>query len=266
MANLFFSLHILSGGGVRKRMIRKAESDNCLSKARTKTAIEFYRLCIWGLSFRHDWAPHGEASAKVLSETWIDKMQRFFVIYTNSQEPTYVFKDEDFTCCVETLPTSAMTETASEVPQARGWLVRSLRPVLHGAAYLYEVRFFKAIDWSMKQEQNHVTIFVLFRSRALTSCVCGRSLEWLQVRGDDPGENPDSHCPRQAATSSGVTTLFAQFKTKTTNTQTPKHPPEPGLPRHNCCHATIGVTTLLRPRGNTQQNAPPKYSSNTSVL
>ena len=65
--------------------------------------------------------------AKILSETWIDKMQWFFGICANSQDPAYMFKEQDFTSYVEPRAFAAMMKRASESTQARGILVRNLR-------------------------------------------------------------------------------------------------------------------------------------------
>ena len=99
-----------------------------MGKARTKKAIELCHVYGIGLSFRNDWLPHGEVNAKILSETWIDKMQWFFDIDTNPQDPAYMFKEEDITSYVEPSAFAAMMETTSEFTRPRGWVVRILRP------------------------------------------------------------------------------------------------------------------------------------------
>ena len=99
-----------------------------MGQVRTKKTIKFCHLYRWDLSFRNDWAPHGEANAKILSETWIDKMQWICDICTNAQDPAYMFQEDDFTSYVEPPAFASMMDAASEFTQARGWLVRNLRP------------------------------------------------------------------------------------------------------------------------------------------
>ena len=59
----------------RKRMIRKAANTTTAWARRAPKAIEFCRLYGFGLRFRNGWLPHAEVNAKILSETWIDKMR-----------------------------------------------------------------------------------------------------------------------------------------------------------------------------------------------
>ena len=126
------SLHILGGGWTKAHDPRGREYDDYTGKARTKKVIE---ICRWSLSFRNDWAPHGEVNAQILNETWIDKMRYFFDIYTNSQDPAYMFEEEDFTFHVEPPALTAMMEAASEFTLGLvAGLCESCGQLLHSAA------------------------------------------------------------------------------------------------------------------------------------
>ena len=140
-------------------MIRKAANETT-TWARTKKAIEFCSLYGWGLSFRNDWAPHGEVNAKIFGETLSDKMQWFFDIYTNCQDPTYIFKEEDFTSYVETPACAAMMEQH----RSDSWLTctkfaASFCRVLR--VRLYEGTHFQGNGhWPIEQEHFHMTFLV----------------------------------------------------------------------------------------------------------
>ena len=158
-----FSLHILGGGWTKAHDPKGRDYDDCMGKARAKKATEFCRLCCWGLSIRTEWAPRDVVNVEILSETWIDKMQWFFDIYTKSQDPAYMFKEDDFTSFVEPPGFAAMMETASEFTQARGWLFAK-----YAASFcivlrirLYQGTLFQGNGhWSTKKELHHITIFV----------------------------------------------------------------------------------------------------------